>query len=149
MYEYFPELFNNFDKFFQSIGFKRKSKLWIKEYDKYILIFRLRKHTKRESVFVDCGMLLKFINDTLYFSEFDWHLSSGLGEFDRDKYALGIEKDDDISDYFPFINKVVIPEMLRVGDVIYKKNEFKPEDYSFIGPIYPEAIKALEKYLKI
>ena len=36
MYEYFPELFKLFDKFFQSIGFKRKSKLWIKEYDKYM-----------------------------------------------------------------------------------------------------------------
>lgn len=149
MYEYFSELYQNFDSFFKSIGFKKKGKIWIFENDRYIIIFKLRKHTKRETVFVDYGVLLKFIGLPIAFGELDWHLSGGLGDFDNELFQLGIENDDDYKHYFPYILNNVIPEIHRVADVIFNKSNFRLEDYKYVGPITGKAIRALDSYLGI
>ncbi len=149
MYEYFSELYQNFDSFFKAIHFKRKGKIWILENGNYIIIFKLRKHTIRETVFVDYGLLLKFIDLPIAFGELDWHLSGGLGDFDKNLFQQGIEKVDDYNHYFPYIINNVIPELHRVADVIRNKCNFRLEDYKYIGPCSGKAIRSLEAYLGI
>ena len=149
MYEYFSELYQNFDLFFKSIGFKRKGKIWILENDNYIIIFKLRKHTIRETVFVDYGVLLKFIDLPLAFGELDWHLTGGMGEFDKKLFQMGIKKDDDYKHYFPYILNTVIPEIQRVADIIFNKSNFRLEVYKYVGPCSGKAIRSLEAYLGI
>lgn len=148
MYEYFPNLYSEFNIFFKSLNFKKTRKDWLLEDHDYIILFKLRKNTIIEKVYIDYGLLLKFVDLPIAFSELDWHLGGTLGMFNIE-YAGGICSDTcetQIDDLKTFIEKKVIPELHKIASNIKLKNFNEVVDLKYVHHNNKYTLEAIREW---
>ena len=144
MNELIQEEFNNF---FTAIGFRKKGKLWYKEYEEFTLIFHLRKNTIWKDIYIDYGALIKYLELPYEFNMLNWHLFGGLGDFDR-KYNRGLQNSLEfkLSEVFSFIKVTVFPILERACTPEVLRKFPYDEAYKIMTPSGKVVIDAINEF---